>query len=177
MIYTTSGIYFDLLHPHPDDVRLSDIGTALQNLSRFTGHARHGKPWTVARHSLVVARIVSDLAGTDDRKLLRTAVFHDATEAYTGDCSSPMKDALRKISTSYSAYDRIERGVWEAIATKFDLYVDMPDVVKHADKAALGIEADRIFGQGTSKIWGLPQHAISFVPTGGFTKTAQFLLD
>lgn len=177
VIYTATGIFFDLANPKPEDVHLSDIGKALNNIQRFTGHARHGKPWSVARHSLVVGRIVADLVGSDHRKMIRTALLHDATEAYVGDCSTPMKEAMRRLTGNASPFDTIERNVWWAIAKKFDLYQEMPEIVKHADAVALGMEADRIFGAGTSDDWGLPKHDMSFVPVTGFTKLAASYLD
>lgn len=169
-IHTTTGVEFDLLNPTPDMIALEDICVSLDNLKRFTGHGK--RPWSVARHSLVVREIVADLVGDTDRKLQRTALLHDATEAYFGDISRPLKEAMRLLTwkqhgaTAKSPADQIERKIWLALAEKFDLYKKMPKIVKVADTLALGLEADYNFGKGTAERWEIPTHDRTMTPSG-----------
>lgn len=153
---TTSWRRVSLLAPTADMIDLDDIIGSLQRQVRFTGHGRD--PWTVARHSTVVARIVAG-EGWDDQTV-RTALLHDATEAYVGDLSRPLKQSLRLLAgADKSPLDIIEDRLWAAICERFDLIYDMPAAVKWADNVALGIEADELFGPGTREAWGLPDIA------------------
>ena len=155
---TTSGRHVSLLAPTPDMIDLDDIIGALRRLVRFTGHGR--RPWTVAAHSTVVARIVR-VGGWDD-DCQRAALLHDATEAYIGDLSRPLKQSLRLLTDDNGAgespLDVIEGRLWRAIAERFELPHDLPACVTEADNVSLGIEADDLFGVGTREAWGLPRH-------------------
>lgn len=151
---TTSGRHVSLLEPTPDMIDLCDIATALERLVRFTGHGDLTPPWTIARHSITVARIVAG-HGWDDQ-VIATALLHDATEAYIGDLSRPLKQSLRLLSgADESPLDVIEDRLWSAICSRFDLIYDMPAAVRDADGMALALEADELFGAGTGESWGL----------------------
>lgn len=124
-IRTASGIMFDLLDPRPDLVRVEDLAHALAGLNRFTGHVRYH--YSVAEHSCAVARRVAELGGP-----VRQALLHDAAEAYVGDVSSPLKQAMRAIGGR--AYDILERRVWvRAICPAFGLDERLHPLVKQAD--------------------------------------------
>ena len=151
---TTSGRRVHLLNPTPDEIDLGDICTALSRLVRFTGHGI--APWTIAEHSCVVGEIVR--RSTSDPIMMRTALLHDATEAYIGDLSRPLKHALRVLGGNPSPLDVIEAALWGAICERFDCHYVLPDLVKVADNQALGLEADELFGPGTRQAWGLPVH-------------------
>ena len=123
-IQTHSGRVFDLLQPHPDAVDIDDIAHALAQICRFTGHT--DAFYSVAQHSVIVSRIVPDqdaLAG----------LLHDATEAYVGDVSRPLKSLLPD-------YKQLERRIWDVIAKKYGVPSKLPASVKEADNVALMTE-------------------------------------
>jgi len=72
------------------DIRIEDIGHALAQINRYTGHA--SRPYSVAEHSLLVSDIAAMANATPIVQL--AALMHDAHEAYTGDVSSPVKYAV-----------------------------------------------------------------------------------
>src|SRR3990172_3018813 len=84
---TRSGVLLDLLHPDPALVAMPDVAAALGRIYRFAGRA----PWSVAQHSLLVARMVS-------RERRACALVHDAHEAYTGDLTRQALDALAALA-------------------------------------------------------------------------------
>jgi 5'-deoxynucleotidase YfbR-like HD superfamily hydrolase len=133
-IQTFSGKAFDLIDPQPDMICIEDIAHALSNICRFTGHTK--KHWSVAHHSVFVVGILlfADAGNGDadalDKRVVRQALLHDATEAYVGDMASPLKELCPD-------YRAIEDRVWAAIAAKYDVPEDIDPRVKHADIVAL----------------------------------------
>lgn len=123
-ILTHSGEHFDLLSPQPGMVKLLDIAHALAHTARFNGHtAWH---YSVAQHSLLVASLVPA-----EHQLV--ALLHDATEAYLGDVTRPLKLLLDR-------YQQLERRVWHSICARFSLNPIIPDCIHEADRIALVTE-------------------------------------
>jgi 5'-deoxynucleotidase YfbR-like HD superfamily hydrolase len=123
-ILTYSGQQFDLLRPTPAMVRPVDIAHALARLCRFNGHTH--QHYSVAQHSLIVASLVPDA-----HQLV--ALLHDATEAYIGDMTRPLKALMPE-------YQVIEQGIWLAVCERFAIRPDLPCSVKRADLVALATE-------------------------------------
>lgn len=112
-------------------IDLDDIAHALGNLCRFTGHTEHFD--SVAQHSVIVSELVPQadaLAG----------LLHDATEAYVGDVSRPLKQLLPE-------YRLIEHGIWLAIAERFGVPATLPASVKEADNVSLLWERRDLLGK------------------------------
>lgn len=123
-IITSTGKRFDLLEPKAAMVDLVDIGHALAQLCRFTGHT--STHYSVAQHSYIVAELVPH-----EHRL--QALLHDATEAYVGDLAGPLKKML-------PAYSEIEHNVWLAICEHFHIDPELAPCVKQADLVALATE-------------------------------------
>ena len=138
MILTASGVGFDFLHPDPALVNIEDIAHALANLCRFTGHT--STFYSVAQHSVGASHLVPE-------KLALEALLHDASEAYLGDVSTPLKALLPK-------YRTIERGVQQAICRKFGVQTVEDQRVKAADMEMLRAER-RILIPRNDAIWPL----------------------
>lgn len=126
------------LDPRPADFSIEDIAHALSNLCRFTGHCRWF--YSVAQHSVLVAQAV-EATDVVDRRLLLTALLHDAAEAYIGDINRPLKR-----QEDMTAYRAIEARIEAALAERFDLIHPMPDEVKFADNRLLVTEARDLLG-------------------------------
>ena len=122
--FTAGRFYFQ--DPRPEDIHILDVASGLSKNGRFTGQCIE---WvSIAEHSVLVMR---DLyaGGVTDPRALRQALFHDASEAYTGDLPRPLKTILPD-------FRRIEDRIMHAVALRFDF--DWPGnlVLKEADDAA-----------------------------------------
>lgn len=124
MMQTFSGKVVDLAHFTEDDVRMVDIAHALSIITRFTGHTT--EPYSVAQHSIMVSRII-------EPRYALWGLLHDASEAYLGDVSRPLKSML-------SDYRGLERHVQQTIAKRYGLAWPMPEEVHRADNIALVTE-------------------------------------
>jgi hypothetical protein len=143
---TVSGKQIDYLNPDPAQINLDDLSKGLAAHPRYTGQTV--RPWSVAQHSLLVAALVPE----EDRL---HALLHDAPEAYLCDVPSPAKAAMRAIAQlngHQSPYDVIERDLWKAVCTRYDISHELPDSVLHADRLAMAIEAPVLQPKG----WMLP---------------------
>ena len=163
---TKSGVQFWPLDPRPEDVRLEDIAWSLSHQCRYAGHCAFF--YSVAQHSVMVADMVP-------HELKRTALLHDATEAYLVDLPRPVK----RMMADYRAAEQV---VWEAVARRFGLPLELPAEVKDADEDALATEAP-ILMPNAPKAWALRGTPRPFLvlPTspegayGAFMRTAAIL--
>ena len=138
---TASGRAFDLLTPRPAQVSLDDIAHALARIARFSGHTP--EVWSVAAHSRLVTRIVAQRSS--DRELRLAALLHDAHEAYLGDMTRPVKEALAWLDPgARETWRLLEQRIQGAIHHAFGLPAFLPvawsDAIHHADACALHVE-------------------------------------
>lgn len=126
---TYSGRIVDLSGFSEDDIHIEDIAHALSQIVRFTGHIT--KPYTVAQHSVLVSRLCPG-------EHALWGLLHDASEAYLGDVSTPLKSLLPE-------YREIEGRVQREIAGRFGLPWPIPTEVKEADRQALMMEKRGLF--------------------------------
>lgn len=117
------------LDPRPEEIFIEDIAASLSKLCRYIGHSRAF--YSVAQHSYLVSHLVP-------REHAMWGLLHDASEAYTGDISKPVKNAFESVAPGVFA--DLEEKIERAIATKFDLQWPMPSEVKTADIIALATE-------------------------------------
>jgi uncharacterized protein len=115
VIQTSSGDYVSLLFPHEWTPRIDDIAHALSNLCRFTGHTR--RFYSVGEHSCRVADLMPP-------ELRLAGLLHDASEAYLGDMSRPLKHH----PFFGEAYRDVERALQGRIDDLFGVTTDLPDV-------------------------------------------------
>lgn len=136
-IDTYTGVHFDCWNIKQDDIRIHDIGVALGNVCRFSGHT----PWhySVAQHSLLMSYQVPE-------RFALEALLHDAAEAYMGDVPAPIRSGL-------SCYNAVMELVEAAIASKYGLVYPWPDKVIEADKRMFATECVA-FGRNT-KLYGM----------------------
>ncbi|WP_339521765.1 phosphohydrolase [Pseudomonas sp. EL_65y_Pfl2_R96] len=123
-IITHSGRQFDLVNPTAAMISPNDIAHALAHLCRFNGHTR--THYSVAQHSMLVSSLVP-------AKHQLVALLHDATEAYIGDMTRPLKSIM-------PGHRVIETLIWHAICARFNLDPTLPECVVRADLAALATE-------------------------------------
>lgn len=133
-IQTYSRKKFSLVDPRPYDVDIGDIAHALAHTCRYNGHTK--QYYSVAEHCVHVSR---HCAPPYDRRTRLAGLLHDATEAYVGDCVTPLKKLLHEFAA-------IEAKMWWAIAAKFNLPETLPSSVVQADRGALLTEVNQLCG-------------------------------
>ena len=153
-ITTVSGRFFDLLAPRDYPYDIDEIGHALSNICRYTGHVNSF--YSVAEHSVLVSRIVPD-------HLSLCGLLHDASEAFVGDVSSPLKKLLPE-------YKKIEENIQSAIAEYYGLPFPFPKEIHEADKRMYWQERQNIADNGVrDKLWHQDLRATRKVEASGMT--------
>jgi 5'-deoxynucleotidase YfbR-like HD superfamily hydrolase len=127
--------------PRPQDFDIRDIAHALSLQCRFSGHCNTF--YSVAEHSVRVS-----LAVPQDTLLARTALMHDASEAYLSDICKPIKHLL-------GGYQEMEDELMSRLAARFNFTFPLPPMVKVADVVLLATEARDLMGPAPAE-WNLP---------------------
>lgn len=130
-IMLASGELFDLTNPAGSPMSLQDIAHGLGRVCRFAGQTN--RFYSVAEHCFHVARLVPV-------ELARVALLHDASEAFIGDVTRPLKALL----PDYQAIEaRIEAAIEDLFLTRAerDLGGFKAPAVKAADLAMCLVEA------------------------------------
>lgn len=123
-----SGRLFDLVRPQDHAFDIEDIAHALSNQCRFAGQCRQF--YSVAEHSILVSQMLSSYQFE--------GLMHDASEAYIGDVTRPLKHLMPD-------YREIEEDIERAIAAAFDLHPNSTSLVKKADMSVMLAEYMQLF--------------------------------
>lgn len=142
-IQTYTGRQFAPLAPCAADIDIRDIAHALSLLCRYTGHCSHF--YSVAEHSVRVSRELP-------ASLQLWGLLHDASEAYLGDLSRPLKHA----GGFGDQYREAEQRLMSAIAERFGLEMPEPREVKEMDNVLLFTEQRDLMGR-PPKPWRDPR--------------------
>lgn len=156
-----SGDFVDLLNPQPETIHLADITHHLSMCCRYAGGVKEF--YSVAEHAALVHDLIPYIVPPDRFPILcvdlqRAALLHDATEAYAGDATAPLKYAMRqvevpselggsrRVSLEHSTYDAIEKRLERVIAERFNVDQELfsDQRLKHADLWAMKIEATKL---------------------------------
>ena len=119
---TVSHASFCLADPQPSMIRLMDIAVGLSNQCRYNGQIREF--YSIAQHSVLVAdecyhrAFLSGASESEAKTVGRMGLFHDAAEAYVGDCISPLKLMLQPAFGEIEA--RIQATILKACDVKWD---------------------------------------------------------
>lgn len=122
-IMLQSGRLLDLANPSEHDIDITDIAQGLAQTCRFAGQC--SRFYSVAEHSVLVS------IATPHAQL--AALFHDATEAFIGDMSKPLK----RLMPQYSA---VEERLQRVIFKRFHIEWPIPPEVKQADQTVMQLE-------------------------------------
>lgn len=137
-IRTYTGLYFDYTKMDPNTIHIEDIAHALSNIPRWMGHSE--KAYSVAQHCCWCHD--ADIEQNESFERL----MHDATEAYLGDCPSPLKNLLPQ-------YKDLEHKLSAIIAAKFGFNYPYSDNTKIADRAALEFEWENMRMSDRLECW------------------------
>ena len=152
-----SGRRLDLLDPSPVDIEIEDIAHGLARVARWNGQTHGEWGYSVAQHSVLVARLFSHMFPKIERKWRLAALLHDGPEYVIGDMISPFKAAVGP------GYKTLENRLETAIHIRFGLPSHLPmeieKKIKKADLASARLEAVGIAGfseEEATKIWKKP---------------------
>ena len=156
-----SGRRLDLLEPSPLDIEITDIAHGLARVARWNGQTKGAHAFSVAPHSVLVERLVSDLSPRLTREARLMALLHDAPEYVVGDLISPFKAA---IGIDYKALEEKLQG---AIHQRFGLSAQVPTalktLLKRADHLSAYYEATQLAGfeeAEAGRLFGKPPAAL-----------------
>lgn len=120
-----TGQVIDMLSPNPKMIHPEDIYQGLGKICRFNGQISHF--YSVAQHSVLVEHLAP-------HELKRTALLHDAAEAYIGDIIKPFKILLG------DKLNIIEQNLEIAIFERFNEPIDNLKLIKQYDFEAYELE-------------------------------------
>jgi 5'-deoxynucleotidase YfbR-like HD superfamily hydrolase len=132
-IETYSGKWFDILEPRPEQIDIESIAHALSLTCRFTGHVRYH--YSVAQHSLIGSLIIP-------RRFALEFLLHDASEAYIGDMSRPLKHC----TPAGKAYREVEAVISGMIRFKYNLPSEQTRIIHEYDNMMLYAEKEQLMG-------------------------------
>lgn len=126
---THSGKKIVFTDPCPLSIDLHDIAHSLARTARFNGHTAGNRAYSVVQHSVLVSHQVPP-------EFALHGLLHDASEAYTGDISTPYKEILGE------AHARVEERLMEVISMVFgfERSREAQAAVKKADLTLLATE-------------------------------------
>jgi uncharacterized protein len=134
----------DLLDPSPLDIEVEDIAHGLARVARWNGQTRGDHAFSVAQHSVLVAKLYAHANPQAVQVHRLAALLHDAPEYVVGDMISPFKAALGL------NYKEFEQRLLSAIHLRFGLAARLPaevtGAIKQADKIAAYLEATQLAG-------------------------------
>jgi uncharacterized protein len=128
-----TGQALDLRQPDPALIFIEDIAASLSLLNRFTGYT--SRPYTVGEHCLLGLEF---LPAWDRFEYL----MHDASEAYLGDVSGPLKHL-----EGMAYYRELERAWMKAIRERFGMKKEQPAIVTLTDQRMLVTEMRDLRGR------------------------------
>lgn len=146
-VLTRSQFQLDLRTITAAQVHRIDLD-AIMSLRRFCGQT--SKYWSVAQHSMNVARVVRDLGG--DANAQAWAILHDCHEAYIGDLIRPFLQFLD--DGSVALIQKLCQTIDAAIAERFRITLDSQTVglVERADDIVLAAEILAFFAVPSDRI-------------------------
>ena len=175
-----SGRRLDLLEPSPLDIEIDDIAHGLARVARWNGQTKGAHAFSVAQHSVLVERLVSELSPRLAREARLMALLHDSPEYVVGDLISPFKAAVG------INYKDLEERLQMAIHLRFGLPAHVPSglktLFKRADHLSAFYEATQLAGfeeAEARRLFGTPPKGLKtprLAPLSTSEAQAQFLV-
>lgn len=147
-LQVSSGQLVSIINPEPEEILFRDIAASLSKICRYNGHTVDH--YSVAEHSVLIYRYLRSQSEIPvDNDTLKAALLHDAPEYLIGDMTKPFK---KHIGEPFTA---VEGVVWLAVASRFGISPDLPNVVRDAHARILFNEKDQVFLRKVDWGWKL----------------------
>ncbi len=124
-IRTYTGKLFHIFNPQIKEIDIKDIAHSLSMQCRFNGQTKCF--YSIASHSIIGAKLI-------DKKYKKDFLGHDFTEAYIGDCVTPIKRRNRD-------FIRLEKKIEKVIAKKFKFNEKFHSNIKEMDNLMFRMES------------------------------------
>jgi hypothetical protein len=154
-ILTANGNQFNFQDLESNTIAFDDIAQALSKIGRFTGHCN--KFYSVAQHSVIVADRVT-LPPFSRTFAYRAALLHDASEAYLGDVSHPLK-SLETMVGYRMLEDKVQTLIYRRLLAGYPTR-DLAEEIKTRDIEALHAEGMALLPDHPE--WALCQNPAPF---------------
>jgi uncharacterized protein len=147
-VQTRDGNPIDLLKPDLKKLKIEEVAHSLARINRFSGHTRCQTGYSVAQHSVLVARHLPE-------QYCFAGLTHDMHEAIIGDVTSPVKWALQALGDG-GAFNQLDEIVSTAMHKRFGVRMNAATkrAVREADLKALMTECRDLLG-GECRPWGV----------------------
>ncbi len=141
---TASGRRFYLMDPRSEDVHVEDVSSHLSRICRFNGALKDGiDHFSVAEHAFNISRWMEEDGYTPE--ICFAALHHDSAEAYTGDITAPVKQAVPSFR---ELEKRVTRAVFMGLGVPHLNTWDW-DAIKRYDLIALATEVEQLLDRTT----------------------------
>jgi 5'-deoxynucleotidase YfbR-like HD superfamily hydrolase len=134
-MFTITGNPFWPFDPRLEDLNIETIAHHLSLQCRYNGAI--SKFYSVAEHSVYVSRLCKPEDALE-------GLLHDASEAYIGDLTRPLK----RMSSLGDPFKAIELELEKVISKRFQLAYPWPESVKYADDAVAAAEIEQLCVRG-----------------------------
>ncbi|GAF75851.1 unnamed protein product [marine sediment metagenome] len=131
------------------NINIQDIAHSLSLQCRFNGHI--SRFYSVAEHSVLVMRCVTEYISLPKSALLLGALLHDGNECYVGDIARPILNWIKEQNPrgTYGVLDInwLYGHFRELVDVKFQIHL-IPEeykIIKMADNFMLDIEGKKFF--------------------------------
>jgi hypothetical protein len=157
-----SGQKFWPLDPRSEEIHYDDICVGIAREGRYRNQTV--VPYSVAEHSVIVSIYCGKLAhqrGLDWLLCARQGLLHDASEAYLGDVSRPVKR-----QPMMSGYREAEEHLQNMIYARFGVHPtkESTDLLHEVDTRICKDEIDRLMPD--PKMWPLAGRYAKVLPLG-----------
>lgn len=139
---TRSGRAFPLLEPTVEHIHWPDVAFHLAHINRYSGAAGR---YSVAQHSCLVAELMP-------RQWRAYGLLHDAHEAYIGDITTPVREALEELmehpgDAIHQVKKRADMAIHAAAGLPWPIPLEVRNAIEHADITALITERRDLLGR------------------------------
>jgi hypothetical protein len=167
MMQTYTGRIVDPLCPQPDDIDIKDIAHSLSLQCRYNGHCKVF--YSVAQHSVYVASLLP----ANKPRLQLKGLLHDASEAFIGDITRPVKMEF----PAFKEYESIiQHHIYSTLCG-----VPTPEeeeLIQYIDNVVLSTEAHSpLLFDRMEFNWGIPEPStvIRILPKPAYKAEERFL--
>lgn len=157
-----TGKHAHVLFLQQEEIEIADIARSLSMQCRYVGHVN--RFYSVAEHCCRVSdKALSETFG--DEHMGIWGLLHDASEAYTGDMSRPLKysPGMRTV------YKEIELRIMNQICLRFGLPVVEPALITRLDDEILGPEVAQLKPNLNFNEWAITTASGVLAPTNRYS--------